>query len=301
MLIVKPELSFREPCVEDAAWMNGLLRESGFRSSEYAFTTLFMWRRFYHNRIAQIGNTLFIQSQEGNDRFFLLPAGGDMRENLMLLRDYAHEQGYPLRLFVTDAAWLPRLEAWFPDGFDTVPMRDEFDYLYAVEDLATLQGKKYHGKRNHINSFSQQYQWTYEPITDSNTRDVLEMAGEWCRQKGNCQDEALHSEKCAIREALAHRKELSLTGGLIRVDGRVAAFTFASPINSEVADIHVEKALPEYAAAYAVINREFAARELRGYRYINRENDMGIEGLRRAKKSYQPAVLLEKFLCTERW
>lgn len=123
-------------------------------------------------------------------------------------------------------------------------MREEFDYLYAVEDLATLQGKKYHGKRNHINSFSEQYAWSYEAITDGNTPDVLEMAQEWCRQKGNCQDESLRSEKCAIREALAHRTELSLTGGLIRVEGRVVAFTFASPINGEVVDIHVEKALP---------------------------------------------------------
>lgn len=301
MLKVKPELAFREPRLEDATWMNGLLRTSGFRSSEYAFTTLFMWRRFYHNRIARLGDTLFIKSQEGQDRFFLLPVGGDMRENLLLLKDYAHDRGHPLRLFVTDAAWLPRLEAWFPGGFDVKPMREEFDYLYAVEDLATLQGKKYHGKRNHINSFSEQYAWSYEAITDGNTPDVLEMAQEWCRQKGNCQDESLRSEKCAIREALAHRTELSLTGGLIRVEGRVVAFTFASPINGEVVDIHVEKALPDYAAAYAVINREFAARELSGYRYINRENDMGIEGLRRAKKSYQPAILLEKFLCTEKW
>ena len=301
MLTVKPELAFREPRLEDAAWMKELLQSSGFRSAEYSFTTLFMWRRFYRNQIARMGNTLFIKSQEGADRFFLLPVGGDMLENLLLLKEYAHDRGLPLKLFITDTSYLTLLDSWFPGEFTAEPMRDEFDYLYAAEDLANLQGKKYHGKRNHINSFSEQYDWSYESITDSNTPDVLEMAREWCRQKGNCQDESLRSEKCAIREALAHRQALSLTGGLIRVDGKVVAFTFASPISSEVVDIHVEKALPDYAAAYAVINREFAARELGGYRYINRENDMGIEGLRRAKNSYQPALLLEKYLCTEKW
>ena len=301
MLTVKPELAFREPRLEDAAWTKELLQPSGFRSAEYSFTTLFMWRRFYRNQIARKGDTLFIKSQEGADRFFLLPVGGDMQENLLLLKEYAHDRGHPLKLFITDASYLTLLDSWFPGEFTAEPMRDEFDYLYAAEDLANLQGKKYHGKRNHINSFSEQYAWSYESITDSNTPDVLEMAREWCRQKGNCQDESLRSEKCAIREALAHRQALSLTGGLIRVDGKVVAFTFASPISSEVVDIHVEKALPDYAAAYAVINREFAARELGRYRYINRENDMGIEGLRRAKNSYQPALLLEKYLCTEKW
>ena len=136
-------------------------------------------------------------------------------------------------------------------------------------------------------------------ITDANCADVVAMAREWCRLKGNCAEKSLQSENCAIREVLAHREELSVTGGLIRVDGKVVAFTFASPINDQVVDIHVEKALPDYAGAYTVINREFAARELSGYRYINRENDMGIEGLRKAKESYNPAILLEKFICVE--
>lgn len=142
--------------------------------------------------------------------------------------------------------------------------------------------------------------WTYEPLDDGNTEDVIELSREWCRQKGNCEDRGLKSERCAIREALGLRRELGIVGGLIRVDGKAIAFTFGSPINRETFDVHVEKALPDYGAAYTVINREFVSRELRDYRYINRENDLGLDGLRRAKQSYHPAILLEKYVCREK-
>ena len=129
------------------------------------------------------------------------------------------------------------------------------------------------------------------------------MTKEWCRLRGNCEDPGLRNENCAIREALRNREALSLKGGLIRVGGdggKVVAMTMGSPISDEVFDIHVEKALPDYATAYSVINREFAAHEIAGkYALINRENDLGIEGLRRAKKSYQPVRILEKYLAAE--
>lgn len=299
MVTVKSALEFREPQLEDAKWMVPLLRQSGFMSCEYSFTTIYMWRKHYRNRIAHCGDALFMKSQEGESRSYLMPVGGDLKENIELLREFAHGQGYPLKLFGTDVSMIPQLEALFPGQFTFTPSRSDFDYIYNTSDLAQLTGKKYHGKRNHINSFSAKYDWQYERITDENCADVVAMAREWCRLKGNCAEKSLQSENCAIREVLAHREELSVTGGLIRVDGKVVAFTFASPINDQVVDIHVEKALPDYAGAYTVINREFAARELSGYRYINRENDMGIEGLRKAKESYNPAILLEKFICVE--
>ena len=299
MVELKPALEFREPVLEDAAWAAPILSASDSMACEYSFTTIFMWRKYYHNRIARYGQYLFVKSSE-EGHSYLLPQGGDLKEGISILRAYVHGQGHPLVLFGEDEQMKRRLQSLFPGEFIFEPSPEDFDYLYLTADLAGLAGKKYHAKRNHISAFSAKYDWSYERICERNLSEVEEMAREWCRQRGNCEDKGLRSENCAIREALRHRDVLSLRGGLIRAEGKVVAFTFGSPINDNVFDIHVEKALADYAGAYAVINREFAARELSHYRYINRENDLGLEGLRRAKRSYHPAILLEKFVCREK-
>ena len=303
MLDTAQSLAFREPTLEDAAWAAPILRAADYRACELSFTTIFMWRKYYHNQIARLGDTVFARSGD-TEPVYLLPAGGNLRENIAFLREWEHERGETLLLFGADGEMKDRIDGWFPGVFEWEPSPNDFDYLYNTEDLVNLAGKKYHAKRNHIAGFSAAYDWRYEPITPQNTDEVIEMTREWCRLRGNSEDPGVKNENCAIREALRNREALSLKGGLIRVGGdggRVVAMTMGSPINREVFDIHVEKALPDYAAAYAVINREFAAREIMGrYPLINRENDLGIEGLRRAKKSYHPARILEKYLGTER-
>ena len=317
MLTTAKKLKFRAPTVEDAAWAAPLLRSCGYRACEYSFTTIFMWRNYYQNEIARCGDTLFIRSGE-TEPVYLLPVGGDLREGIALLREYAHEKGEPLLLFGADEERKGQIEGWFPGVFDWQPSENDFDYLYNTEDLVNLAGKKYHGKRNHIAAFSAANKWQYEPLTDENAGEVMEMVREWCRERGNCSDPGLKSERCAVKESLGNRDALSLKGGLIRGGGnglkdvanairaagdggKVVAMTLGSPISDEVFDVHVEKALPAYGTAYAVINREFAAHEILGrYALINRENDLGIEGLRRAKRSYQPVQILEKYLGTER-
>lgn len=299
MIDTVPTLEFYEPTAADAAWAAPMLRATGSMACEYSFTTIFMWRRYYHNQIARFGAHLFVKTQE-EKHAYLFPVGGDLREGIALLRAFAHDRGHPLCLFGEDERMVQQLEEWYPGVFTCEPSRGDFDYIYRSSDLIELPGKKYHGKRNHIAAFTRKFPWTYEAIDAQNTADVLAMAEEWCRQKGNCRDKGLRSEQCAIREALSLRRDLSLRGGLIRVEGRVVAFTFGSPINDQVFDVHVEKALPDFPGAYAVINREFAAHELADYPYINRENDLDIEGLRRAKESYYPAILLAKYVCTER-
>lgn len=299
MLKTAIDLQFHEPTIEDAAWAAPMLRQSGMKSCEFSFTTIYMWRQYYNNQIARYGNFLFIRSGDV-EPLYLLPVGGDLREGIELLRQVAHDRSEPLLLFGGDADIKARIEAWYPGVFDWQPSPADFDYIYNADDLALLGGRKYHGKRNHIAAFNEAYRWTYETIDDSNCDEATAMICEWCRERGNCSDPGLRSERLSIREALKNRKALSLTGGLLRVDGKVIAMTMASPISDEVVDVHSEKALTAYEGAYAVINQEFVKRELQGrYRLINRENDLGIDGLRRAKQSYHPALLLEKYLATE--
>ena len=292
-------LEFHEPCLTDASWMVPILRAADNKACEYSFTTIFMWRKYYENQVAHCGKHLFLKSGHGPASTYMMPVGGDLREGVSILLEHCRAEGYPLRLFGAEAPDTERLSDWFPGRFACAPSPGDADYIYNQADLALLAGKKYHGKRNHVAGFSKQYAWTYETIDDANAGEAADMATEWCKGKGNCADKGLKSENCAIREALRHRDELSLKGGLIRVDGKVIAFSLGSPISGTVFDVHVEKALPEYKGAYAVINKEFTARELAAYPLVNRENDLNIEGLRKAKLSYYPALVLEKYLCTE--
>ncbi len=290
------QLEFRELLPEDAAWAAPLMTACGRMGCEYSYTTAYMWSRHYNVRIARAGDALFLRSDSGKTPSFLMPIGMPLKDGVELLRAYTDTLGVPLRLHGIDEETLERLCALYPDRVRFDSNDGDYDYIYRTEDLANLIGNAYHGKKNHINAFSRKHDWRYEPLADTNVDEVEALSLAWCREKGECKDASLASERCAIRRLLKHRETLSVVGGLIRVDGKAVAFTLGSPINESVFDIHVEKALSAYAGAYAVINREFA-KTLTRYPYLNRENDMGIEGLRRAKASYRPAILLKKYTC----
>ncbi len=286
---------FRELHTEDAAWAAAPLMASGHRICEYSFTTAYMWSRHYGVRVADWhGTPLFCGEHEGR-RSYLPPVGERAEECLLALWEWERSQGCTLRFHSVDEQALTMLKRVFPARVHAEESPDDFDYLYRTEDLATLPGKAYHSKKNHISAFSRAHEWTFEPLRESNIPAFEALSKEWCEEKGGC-DHSLDSEACAIRRVLKNPQAFSLSGGLLRVEGRPVAFTLGSPISSSVFDIHVEKALSAFSGAYAVINREFAA-TLTRYEFLNRENDMGIEGLRRAKRSYRPVEVLTKYLC----
>ncbi len=282
-------LEFRSLHPEDHRWAVPILTASGRDCCEYSFTTAYMWGEYYGVRIARDGDVLVLGSEHS-----LLPPVGEGWEDVMR-RLYA-EMPHPLRLHSVDEAVLARLKALFPGRVHAEESPDDFDYLYRTEDLATLPGKAYHSKKNHISAFTRAHEWTYEPLSAENVEDMVRLSKAWCEEKGGCTN-SLNDEQCAIRRILRDPETFSLSGGLVRVEGRAVAFALGSPINDRVFDVHVEKALSDFSGAYAVINREFA-KTLTAYEYLNRENDMGIPGLRRAKESYRPAVLLKKYLVT---
>lgn len=297
MISLQERLQFNPVSIDDAAGLIPILQNSGYTGCEFAFSTLYMWRHMNHNSVARWGDAVFFRSDMPSP-VFSAPVGGDFGENISLLRSWAHRQGIPLVLYGSAENLTGRLQQIFPGEFSIVPSPPDHDYLYNTSDLAELPGKKYHAKRNHIAAFSRQYDWRYEPIGEDNLPQVLKMAQEWYRTRQPLSD-GLLAEQEALGDVLRHREILDVRGGLIRVEGRVAAFTFGAPVSPLEFDVQVEKALPAYPGAYAVINREFAARELSSFQWINRENDVGVEGLRRAKQSYHPVRLIEKYLCTE--
>ena len=173
--------------------------------------------------------------------------------------------------------------------------RDNWDYVYLQQNLATLAGRKYHGKKNHCNAFVKEHpDYVYEEMNRSNIEECLAFGDMWCERRMS-DDPSLVCEKCAIHEALDNFEALKLRGGVIRIDGKVEAFSFGEKINDDTAVLHVEKANPEIRGLYAVINRDFAKNAWGDVTYLNREEDMGHEGLRMAKESYKPEFMVKKY------
>lgn len=289
-------LNFRKIDITDIELFKTLTQSTNEISCENAFVNLYVWQDVYHNMIAVKNDSLFIKSEEDGVPTFRLPIGGNMEKGLKEIISYCG--GKMPRFWNPSGESLLRLPSWFYEKYDFHEERDAFDYIYLQSALSSLQGKKYHSKRNHISTFSKQYNWHYEKITDQNIGKVRLCAKEWYEKNVDRLDKYMLCEKKGVELILNNIKALNITGGAIFVEDKAVAFTLGSPINQNVFDIHIEKALPEFATAYTVINREFAANELQGYKYINREDDMGLEGLRKAKLSYKPEILLKKFFCT---
>lgn len=208
------------------------------------------------------------------------------------------EAGRPVFFSGIERSMADFLRAYQGVEFTICEDRDNFDYVYNSDDLIQLAGRKYHSKKNHLNSFHKNYpEAEYLPITEEIVMQCKLNINGWYKQRAQetPDDPFIAAEREAILEVLNNFEDFGLKGGAILVGKRVVAFTFGEQLNDDTAVIHVEKADPEVRGAYPAINQAFIAHEWSHMTYINREEDMGIEGLRKAKESYRPVKLIEKF------
>jgi len=299
MLTTLSKLDFKEPCLADYGKITEFIAPFAKDSMSCEITpmTLLIWKNYYHQKIAFYDDMLFV-SLGKNSEIFLLPFAKDMKKAVNILKELTKSQNRPLVFLGAEGVRLDTFNSIFSEEFSQNESREDFEYLYLTEKLKILSGKKFHSKRNHISAFSKSYNWSYESMTTDILPEVFEMADKWTEEMKKITDDtkSIEVENRALKEYLPFMKELNLRGGCIRVDGKIIAFTFGSPINNKVFDIHVEKALPEFRTAYTLINREFILNELLDFEYVNREDDMGLEGLRKAKLSYHPDILLKKYV-----
>ena len=277
------------------AWMKDILAFSQRGALEYSFTSNFIWRKIYKLSAARFEDRLVVLSNK-EEPSFIFPAGkGPIEPLVQALYAYTKDIGKPLVFNTVLNEDAEALEKSFPGKFAIVKNRKDFDYIYEAERLMSLSGKKLSGKRNHINRFHIEHpNWAYEAITPENIGDAHAMSLEWCKQAG-CQDEvSLFDESCAVEQAFKHYDELGLSGGVLRAGGRVVAFAMGEPLTKDTYVVHIEKAFSEIRGAYQMINQQFAQANFEGYQFVNREDDAGEPGLRKAKLSYDPLKLLEK-------
>lgn len=295
-------VDFKRVALSDREWIEPLLMESGFQGSEYTFSNNYIYRKIYQIDVARMDGYYLVRSnKDARYRSYLYPAGsGDVKPVIEALIEDAREQGDVFRMHGVTKASAAQLEALFPDRFIIEEVRDNFDYIYESERLITLAGKKLHSKRNFINRFKQENEnnWTYEAITSANLDECWDMNTRWCEKYGCDDTESLAEEACAVRNCFNNFDALGLSGGFLRVGNEIVAFTMGRPINHDTFIVHIEKAFSDVAGAYPMINQQFVSHAAAGYRYINREDDVGDEGLRKAKLSYKPDILLEKYAVT---
>ncbi|MEI6578199.1 MAG: phosphatidylglycerol lysyltransferase domain-containing protein [Eubacteriales bacterium] len=288
-------LNFYYPKLNDKLWVKELLSNSQYMGCEYSFGNMFIWSPIYNTKITRYKDFLITKS-EGKTPSYCCPAGkGDVKSTFLELFKDAERCGHPFRMFGLSKECVVTLDEMFPNKFVFEPYRDGFDYIYLTEDLINLAGQKYHGKRNHIAAFKKSNSWSFEMINDQNIKECIKMNSEWESDNREKNPKEIDEELKAINLAFENYFDLDFIGALIRVEGKPVAFTLGEKLNDNTFCTHVEKAYADIRGAYPMINREFAANALSGYKYVNREEDTGSEGLRKAKLSYGPAILLEKY------
>ncbi len=266
-------------------------------SLEYNFTTIFIWQKIFNTEIAEFDGCLLIKSGKHEKKSFLFPVGtGNEKNAIEFLFQYVKSQGYPLRFHSLMSEQKEFLETNFPDKFKFYEDRDSGDYVYSAESLRNLTGKKLASKRNHINRFIENHpEWEYIPMTPENMHEAMDMHVVWCDGL-NCEDEpGLKDETCAVKRAFKYFKELELLGAMLKTKDGVCAFTMGDKLNDKTFLVHIEKAFADVQGAYPMINKQFVINAADGFEFINREDDTGDEGLRRAKLSYQPIEIIQKF------
>ena len=297
------EIQFRRTELEDRDMMHTYFQKFPSRSCERTFANALLWSRHYPVMFAEIEDTLVFRSKDEEGEAYTYPAGEpeNVKKALEVLKGYTEERNVPLVLYHVTQAQFAQLEEWYPGRFELELNRDIADYIYESEKLATLAGKKLHAKRNHINKFKATHEnWSYETMTVENLEECFQMALKW-RNENECdEDHEKNAEMCVTLNALRLFEELELVGGVLKNNGQVIAFTIGEPLSEDTFVVHIEKAFADIQGAYPMINQQFVEHECMNYQYINREEDTGAEGLRKAKLSYRPAFLEEKGLVKEK-
>ena len=297
------EVQFKRAQLEDKEIITRYFTNHTSRSCERTFANVFLWSRKYPVTWAIVEQTLVFKSEDEEHLAFAFPAGEpeNVKKALEVLMQYSAQRNVPFQMYNVTPEYYAQLEEWYPGRFQIEYVRDDADYVYESEKLATLSGKKLHGKRNHINKFKATYEgrWSYEKMTRDNVEDCFRMALKWREENGCEEDSEKRSEMCVTLNSLRLLEELELTGGVLRIDDEVVAFTIGEPICKDTFVVHIEKAFADVQGAYPMINQQFVEHECMNYRYINREEDTGSEGLRKAKLSYRPAFMVEKGYVTE--
>lgn len=293
--------NFRKPERKDWNLLSSYMHRFPGANCAKSVGNIILWSEFYQIEFTIYKDVLLLRNKNEETPYRLtFPVGEEeaVRQVLAEIMEMAKTEEKKLQLYAVTKDEFEKLEQWFPGIFEIQYDRENADYVYETEKLASLSGKKYQAKRNHINRLCANYaeDWKYEPLSAENTEECMEMLHQWYLRQEQAEDpEEQEAEIKVAENSLKYLDELHFQGGVLRIQGKVAAFCIGERACEKTFIVHIEKAFADIQGAYPMINQQFVLNELLGkYEFVNREEDMGIEGLRKAKLSYHPVFLLEK-------
>ena len=286
---------FKSPTREDLPLLRKMCENYGTMGCDFNASNIYLWRNRYNIKICFYDGFLVLSYfRDGAPWGYCFPLGeGDPTRTIAEIFRDAKQRGVTATFVMLTDAQKERLVEITGYEFNFDELTGDEDYIYTHYDLSLLPGKKYHGKRNHISKFDRTYpKWSFAIISQNHFTDVMTVMDKWC--DNNDIDRDSFEEYSVLKDALQNYELLQLHGGILYVDDKPAAFTMGSRINQSTFDVSFEKGLVEYDGVYSKINNEFV-KTLVGFEFINREEDMGIESLRKSKLSYHPVVILKRF------
>lgn len=295
-MIMQTKLTFRPVEIQHRDIFQPYLTKTS-QTCDRAFANTFCWQHLFHTQWAESNGFLVIRAFINGERraAYILVSQEDIppyANILPALEADAASLDQPLTLMGLNKNECDTLQRQLPRQFFFDRNRDFADYIYNIEDLKTLKGRKYAPKRNHVNKFKSLYDYHYEAITEENIADCRQLEEDWISQ--HAEDDSAQAEYLTIQNAFQHFEALGLFGGALYVHDKLVAFTYGSAIRDNIFCTHVEKADIHYEGVYQMINYLFAQHLPEQFTFINREEDMGIAGLRKSKTSYHPAMLAYK-------
>ena len=292
---------FKRLAIEDKNIFEKFIYPYKFLSCEYSFTTLYIWREACDVCFTIYKGALIIKKKDFEGRYYFMQPLGYSSENLKEIIDtlmvYKTENGMEYLFKDLEEEFMEEIRNIYDDVKDICieEDRDNFDYLYEAEKLIKLSGKKLHGKKNHYNSFVKNYDYEVKDIKDAEViKDVIIAAEKW--YEANNDDYILKCELQGIKDVLENMKIINTKGIAVYVDEIIVAFSLGEKLNDDLAVIHIEKADVAYSGVYSFINKAFVDRYFNDVKIINREQDLGIAGLRKSKLSYHPFKLEKKYI-----
>lgn len=294
-------LEFYELTLSDKEMIQAYTRRWNLELADLSFPNMYMWRLSHNIRFCIEEEVLYVTlCHRKAPCFFFVPLPWDTNASLEIplkkLEEYSASLGEPLRVKSATQAQREKIDADCPGCYEWYWDEGTFDYVYRQEDLAELRGKKYHGKRNHIKQFLAKYpQAEYLPLQPEHVDACLQLYSDWAQKKADTLDDSVEDEWLSVNEALRNFQALGLIGGVVMVDGELQAFTVGELLTPSLGLTHIEKANVDMHGLFPYINQQLARNEFKDMEFINREEDMGLVGLRKAKESYKPIKMIGKY------
>jgi hypothetical protein len=287
-------LIFKDIELSDRQVIEKYLRQEDAPLLDYTFQILFLYQPIYNYQYAIRQDFLFLKTcYKGNHAMFFPIGNGNLEEAFQIMEEYAQSQSFEIQYYPLTQEHIQSIEQLFPEQFEFFPVRERFEYIYLRERLTTLKGRALQSKRNNINYLTKNFKWNYETLNDAHIEDCKELEQAWNTAQGTIPESDLALENHIVMRCFKYYRVLDIVGGVIRLNGKISAFSFGCRLNSNTYLVLFEKAHPNIRGLYSIMTQQFVLHNTTPYTYINKEEDCGDPGLRIAKMQYHPDILQE--------